>query len=69
MCLSVKYLDQYVLEVNVNEWKTGGGGNRKEEVISVNILGQIIHLTLLSLLVPARLSTPPPSLTQRFGEY
>ena len=69
MCLTVKYLDQYVLEVSVNEWKTGRGGNWKEEVISVNILVQIIHLTLLSLLVPARLSTPPPSLTQRFGEY
>jgi len=48
---------------------TGRGGNWKEEVISVNILGQIIHLTLLSLLVPARLSTLPPSLTQRLGEY
>ena len=47
----------------------GREGNWKEEVISVNILGQIIHITLLSLVVPAHLSTPPLSLTQRLGKY
>lgn len=67
-CLSVKYLDQYVLEVSVNEWNIGREGNWKEEDICQFSWPDYSHNPSFPWLSPAQFSTPPLSLTQRFLE-
>lgn len=56
MCLSVKYLDPICTWGQCQWMKILERRNWKEEVISVNILSQIIHITLLFLGCPAHLS-------------